>query len=108
VGCRTGLRASELLALQWQDVRDLDGQGARLEVCRGIVDGEEHAPKSGKARKVPLSPQAAEALRAHRRKHPQAVLVFGADDTTPRTRDQITALLRRLAPFAGWRSTACR
>jgi integrase len=100
VGCRTGLRASELLALRWDDVRDLDGPGARLEVCRGIVDGEENAPKSGKARPVPLSPQAAEALRAHRRKHPRAVLVFGADDTTPRTRSQISALLRRLAPVA--------
>jgi integrase len=101
VGCRTGLRVSELLALRWEDVRELDGRGARLEVCRGLVDGEENAPKSGKARPVPLSPLAARALREHRKEHPDAVLVFGADETTPRTRSQVTALLRILAPRAG-------
>lgn len=60
VGLRTGLRRGELLALRWEDV---DLAGSLLNVQRSVWKGQEKAPKSGKARKVPLSVDAREALR---------------------------------------------
>jgi integrase len=60
VAVRTGLRLGELLALRWVDV-DLDG--GRLVVRRAAARGVIGTPKNGKAREVPLSEQAADALR---------------------------------------------
>jgi integrase len=56
---RTGLRVGEMLAVRW-DAIDLDVPEVR--VLASIVDGEEFSPKSGKARRVPLSGQLVEAL----------------------------------------------
>lgn len=55
----TGLRAGELMALRWGDVT-LDGPRPEVHVQRSH-DG---LPKSGKGRRVPLFPQALDALRA--------------------------------------------
>jgi integrase len=54
VAIYTGLRPPhELAQLRWRDVRELDGEDARLVV---------HATKTGKVREVPLLPPAREAL----------------------------------------------
>lgn len=53
----TGLRAGELAGLRWCDVR-LRGDRPELHVRRS----RGRAPKSGKARRVPLLPQAIDAL----------------------------------------------
>jgi len=58
---RTGMRLGELLGLQWGDV---DFHGRFIEVRRNLVGGHVTTPKSGKARKVDMSAQLTEALRA--------------------------------------------
>lgn len=78
----TGMRRGEVTALQWADV-DLDA--GTLHVRRSITKakGELHvkAPKSGKARTVPLSPMAVDALREWRRTSARvAGWVFPAPD----------------------------
>lgn len=78
----TGMRRGEVTALQWADV-DLDA--GTLHVRRSITKakGETHtkAPKSGKARTVPLSPMAVDALREWRRTSARvAGWVFPAPD----------------------------
>src|ERR687897_2789547 len=66
----TGMRRGELLALKWADV-DLDLATVRVrrtltrgEDGRGYVVGA--ATKSGKGRRVRLTPRAVEALKRHR------------------------------------------
>lgn len=57
----TGLRASEMLGLQWQDV-DLDGRVIRLR--RGVVNQEISDLKTiGSRRPLPIPPVVADALR---------------------------------------------
>jgi integrase len=58
---RTGLRLGELLGLQWGD---LDFHGRFLEVRCAIVRGRVVPTKSGKIRRVDLSPQLADTLQA--------------------------------------------
>ncbi len=53
----TGLRAGELWALQWGDLR-LTGDAPAVTVCRS----HGNAPKSGKVRTIPLLPAAVRAL----------------------------------------------
>lgn len=63
IGLRTGLRAGELRGLEWGDV---DLTGRRIHVRRtdpgrpGMTSNE---PKGGRARVVPLTPEAVECLR---------------------------------------------
>ncbi len=56
----TGLRLGEMLTLRWADV---DLEGRLLFVRRGLSAGEERLPKGGRARFVPLSTPALEALK---------------------------------------------
>lgn len=58
---RTGLRQGELLALQWDDV---NVAGRFLEVRRSITHGAMTTPKSGESRRVDLSRELTETLRA--------------------------------------------
>jgi integrase len=58
---RTGLRLGELLGLQWGD---LDFNGRFVEVRRNLVAGRITTPKNGRTRRVDMSQQLAEALRA--------------------------------------------
>jgi integrase len=55
----TGLRKGELLALRW---RDVDFAAATIRVRASFSAGELTAPKSGKARAVPIAPDVARAL----------------------------------------------
>lgn len=60
VAAYTGLRTGELRALRW---RDIDFFAANVHVRRNMpAGGEEGAPKSGKARSVPLMDDAARVL----------------------------------------------
>ena len=62
----TGLRISEAIGLRWSDLV-LDQPAAHLQVRRAIVKGAIVAPKSRHgARLIPLTPELAARLRAHR------------------------------------------
>lgn len=60
-----GLRVSELLALQWQDLDFLEG---RVSVCRAIVEGHVGAVKTAQsAGRLPLHPYVAQLFLSWRR-----------------------------------------
>jgi integrase len=62
----TGLRVSELIALQWRHLR-LDGSEPAVRVRRAIVRGRVQPPKSSHGKRdVPIGPALVSALRAHR------------------------------------------
>jgi integrase len=62
----TGLRISEAVGLRWSDLV-LDAPAPHLQVRRAIVKGAIVAPKSRHgARLIPLTPELAATLRAHR------------------------------------------
>ena len=61
---RTGLRAGELLGLQWADV---DWRGRYLLVQRSLVRGRLTTPKNHQRRRVDVSPQLRAVLRLWRR-----------------------------------------
>jgi integrase len=58
---RTGLRIGEALALQWGDI---DFNGRFITIQRGISRGRIETPKNGKSRRVDMSLQLTEALKA--------------------------------------------
>lgn len=57
---RTGMRLGELLALEWGDI---DFRGGFIEVRRSFTHGHYTTPKSGKTRRIDVSPQLAETLK---------------------------------------------
>jgi integrase len=71
---RTGVRYGELCELRWFDI---DLRNGRVVVRRSYYLGEVTAPKGGKAREIPLSPQLVELLQ--RRRHLKSELVFCKD-----------------------------
>jgi integrase len=71
VAMRTGLRFGELLALRWVDV-DFDRR--MIAVRQNYVRGEFKAPKSGRTRYVPMTPDVVAELQVH--KHTRGPLVF--------------------------------
>jgi integrase len=84
----TGLRIGELLTLRWDDVAL---ERRVLMVRRGLSAGEERLPKGGRARFVPLSTPAAEALIRLRDR---------LDFVTPEDYVLVNRLGRRLDPSA--------
>jgi integrase len=82
----TGLRISEAVALQWQDLQ-LDGSTPHVKVRRGLVKGRLEPPKSRHGRRdVPLEHALVLALRAHRRETEwpdEDHLVFPATNGSP-------------------------
>jgi integrase len=71
VAMRTGLRFGELLALRWVDV-DFDRR--QIAVRQNYVKGEFKAPKGGRTRYVPMTPDVVTDLTIHR--HARGPLVF--------------------------------
>jgi integrase len=74
VAVHCGLREGELLALQWDDV-NLDSAKPALLVRRTLTRGEDGrgwvvgaSTKSGKGRRVRLTPRATAALKDHRKR----------------------------------------
>jgi integrase len=78
VAIRTGLRVGEMVALRWQDV-DLDR--GRLQVCRAYSSKTKtfETTKNDKVRELPLTWDAADALRAQRDRV-DGELVFARED----------------------------
>ncbi|MCO5164835.1 MAG: site-specific integrase [Planctomycetes bacterium] len=96
VALRTGLRRSELLALDWADV---DLERRVLTVRRALVNGIMGSPKSHKVRHVPLTPDACEALD---RLACRRGFVFGRDQGEhPLRKDTAIDVLRRCLDSAG-------
>lgn len=56
-----GLRPSELRALRWQDLKELETEGAKIQVRRAMVHGIEVSPKTG-PRPIPFSHRLAPLL----------------------------------------------
>ena len=73
-GLRTGLRAGELLALQWSDV---NWRGGYVQIHRNLVRGQLTTPKNHQRRRVDLSRQLQVALRLWRRRERVAWLQKG-------------------------------
>jgi integrase len=71
---RTGMRAGELLALQW---RDVDWHGGFILVQRNQVKGIITSPKSHQRRRVDMSSQLAATLLALRRQQRERYLEKG-------------------------------
>jgi integrase len=59
---RTGMRLGEALGLQ---PGDIDFRGQFIEIKRGLVENRITTPKSGKTRRVDMTPQLAKVLKAH-------------------------------------------
>jgi integrase len=73
-GFRTGMRAGELLALQWSD---FNWRGGFVQVQRNLVRGQLTTPKNHQTRRVDLSRQLQVALRLWRRQQRVAWLKAG-------------------------------
>lgn len=71
---RTGMRIGEVTGLEWGDI---DFNGRFIEVRRSIVRGRVSTPKSGKSRRVDMSPQLAGALRVHKTESKRKGLALG-------------------------------
>jgi integrase len=71
---RTGMRLGELLGLEWGDI---DFRGGSIEVRRAHVKGQITTSKSGKSRRVDMSPQLAETLKTLRKDRRREALAKG-------------------------------
>ena len=107
----TGLRVSEVIALQWQHL-ELDGSSPHVKVRRGIVRGKVGALKTRHSRcDVPIAHELVRALRQH---HTDSEWPGESDPVFPTTTGSILApnnLSRRVlkpaaeeagAPWAGF------
>lgn len=74
---RTGMRIGEALALKWGDI---DFNGRFIHVQRGLSRMKIQTPKSGKTRRVDMSPQLAEVLTVHRTECKKKGLALGLGD----------------------------
>lgn len=74
---RTGMRIGEALALKWGD---LDYNGRFVEVKRSYVRGRISTPKNKKGRRVDMSLQLAETLKAHELKSKKKGFSLGLGD----------------------------
>lgn len=103
VALEAGLRKGEIAGLEWGDL-DLVARTlvVRRSVWRELRD-ESHvgAPKSGRDRKIPLTPRLVAALKAHR--HLRAERVFCNDDGSELTPGQMEVALRTSCRRAGIR-----
>ena len=106
-GLRTGLRAGELLGLQWGDI---DWRGRFLQVQRGLVRGLKTTPKNHQRRRVDLSPQLRAELRRWRaqqsatwlaRGHPRPVWVFSSSQGTPLDEANVRKAFNQILDKAG-------
>jgi integrase len=99
VALRTGLRWGELCELRWTDI---DLKVGRLVVNRAFGLNEVKAPKSGKGREVPLSPQTIAVLKDHR--HLRGELVFSDEKGSRLDYHQTDEKLKGICRRAGLRN----
>jgi integrase len=93
----TGMRASELMALRWEDV---DLETGTVHVRRGRFHGVEKAPKNNRVRHLPLTQELWSALASPGRKDGY---VFVGRDGGPLTWDAAYRGLRACCAKAGLR-----
>lgn len=74
---RTGMRVGEALALKWGDI---DFTGRFINVGKSLVRGNFSSPKSGKSRRVDMSLQLTETLKAHKLASKKKGLALGLGD----------------------------
>jgi integrase len=96
LGAEAGLRAGEMIALEWGDV-DL----AKRQLCveRSEWRGHVTSPKGGRLRYVPLTVRLAAALRAAR--HLRGPRVLTLDDGTPLPLKAVQRFVKLAARRAG-------
>ena len=103
---QTGLRRSELLGLQWQDIYLNYGV---LSVRRALVQLPSRSklitvPKSGKGRVVTLPAQSVDELKAHRESQGELAengnFVFCHSDATPLDPNRVTKKFKQVATAA--------
>jgi integrase len=92
LGGDAGLRCGEIMALEWRHV-DLDKR--QIAVTQSEWKGHLTAPKSGKARYVPLTARLTEALR--RGRHLRGGRVLVDDGGQPLTQKVVQTIVRRNA-----------
>jgi len=98
VAAYTGIRAGELISLQWVDV---DFDKGRITVRRNFYMGQDRPPKGKRARDIPLCSTARSALLAQR--HKLAAQVFCQEDGERLSYGQILRLGDK-AGLPGWHS----
>jgi len=74
---RTGMRIGEALALQWDDI---DFNGRFIHVQRGLSRKKIETPKSGKTRRIDMTPHLAETLAAYKVECKKKGLALGLGD----------------------------
>ena len=89
LGGEAGLRCGEMIGLEW---RGVEIRGGQLCIQRSDWRGHVTAPKSGRARYVPMTSRLATALRDHR--HLRGPRVVGQRDGSPLTHNMVG--------FTGW------
>lgn len=92
LGGDAGLRAGEMMALEWTDV-DLGRRQLRIQ--RSDWKGQVTATKGGRPRVVPMTARLAEALRKH--KHLRGPRVLCSEDGTPLTQRKVRTLMQKVA-----------
>ena len=104
---RTGLRAGELLALQWSD---FNWRAGFVQVRRNLVRGHLTTPKNHQRRRVDLSRQLQVALRLWRRREqmawlrkglPRPAWVFASVSGTALDESNVRKALNRVLDAAG-------
>jgi len=71
---RTGMRIGEALALEWGDI---DFNGRFVHVQRGLSRKKIETPKTGKTRRIDMTPHLAETLTAHKIECKKRALAMG-------------------------------
>ena len=94
LGADAGLRAGEMVALWRTDI------GQRILVQRSDWYGQLKAPKSGKARRLPISTRLGEALERCKKLHLGKV-VLARPDGSPWTYEVQRAVMKRLSEASG-------
>jgi integrase len=112
LGADAGLRASEMLGLEWGDLRftrDASGRvvGGQMRVQRQLWKGQPLAPKGGRGRAVPLTARLAAALAAHQHlEGPRVLYRDGGSAAPPPTERTLQRWIQRAERRAGMRQTA--
>ena len=93
-GLRTGMRAGELLALQWGDI---DWRGRYIYVQRNLVRGTVTTPKNHQCRMVDLSSELRAVLRLWRRYKSAEWLKLGGSGSSGSASARGCSRLRRIS-----------
>jgi integrase len=95
LGADAGLRAGEIRALRREDIG-----GDKLRVQRSEWFGEVKAPKSGKARVIPMTPRLSAAITACLKAHASPT-ILARQDGTSWSKEVMRAAIPRITSLAG-------